>query len=109
MNISILEVTVPKGRVKIEAATLSGEKVLVLHFSIVEGWGLSDYREWKKTYKEILELANHLGVVEVLSFVPKNRERDTMNLQRKFGFEVIADVPEGLLTRSTEYDKWASK
>ena len=101
---TFLEIQLDSGLVKLEFAQLSGDNVVFVHFTPVGEMTLSVYREWKQRFREILELAELVGADEVLSFVPKNTTR-ALALQRKFGFEVIGDTPEGKLTRCADYGR----
>ena len=99
---TFLEIKLDSGLVKLEFAILSGDKVVFVHFTPTVKMTLSVYKEWKARFAEILKLAELLGADEVLSFVPKNKPA-AKDLQAKFGFETISDVPEGTLTRCTLY------
>jgi len=99
---TFLEIQLKTGLVKLEFAQLSGDNVVFLHFTPVGKLTLSAYREWKLRFKEILELCSTMGAVEVLSFVPSNKPQ-ALELQKKFGFEVIDYLPEGILTRCAHY------
>lgn len=99
---TFLEIKLKTGLVKLEFAQMSGDNVVFVHFTPVGKLTLSAYREWKARFKEILELASLMGADEVLSFVPKNKPK-ALDLQEKFGFEVIDYVPEGILTRCAAY------
>ena len=99
---TFLEIKLETGLVKLEFAQMSGDNVVFVHFTPIGELTLSAYKEWRRRFSEVLELAGLMGAVEVLSFVPKNKPK-ALDLQEKFGFEVIGEVPEGTLTRCVEY------
>ena len=98
-----IEIKLTSGLVRLELAELSGDPVVFLHLQAVGKLKPSTYREWKERFQEILELCGLLGAVEVLSFIPRSEGKEVAKLHKNFGFEVLDELPEGTLTRSTTY------